>query len=161
MTTPPEAAPMREDVTQVTDADREAALAVLGGIWSDDEKAVIRQGNRDSLSIIQAFARHRLAHTAHPDAGDDVERVALALLNSDRIRNGCPQGAQGVHRSAEYAVCSARPAQKRGHHVARGRLHDGRDRIHLRSNAPARRILRERPRSDQARRRCYAPLGGR
>ena len=73
--TPPEAAPMREDVTQVTDADREAALAVLGGIWSDDEKAVIRQGNRDSLSIIQAFARHRLAHTARPDAGDEVERV--------------------------------------------------------------------------------------
>ena len=122
MTTPPEAAPMREDVTQVTDADREAALAVLGGIWSDDEKAVIRQGNRDSLSIIQAFARHRLAHTARPDApnlnsyidgyedaqevaarpdaGDEVERVvhtsnyAIQVLD-ERYASGPAPGQIG------------------------------------------------------------------
>ena len=130
---PSEAAPMREDVMQVTDADREAALAVLGGIWSDDEKAVIRQGNRDSLSIIQAFARHRLAHTARPDApnlnsyidgyedaqevaarldaGDEVERIVRII--HDECENDDDSGG-GAYQRAAVRIATMREGVDRG-----------------------------------------------
>lgn len=75
--TPPEAAPMREDVTQ---ADREAAADLASQFqrytYVQVEAPAIRRGEHDDWELVIAFARHRLAHTARPDAGDEVERVA-------------------------------------------------------------------------------------
>lgn len=69
----PKAAPMREDVTQ---ADREAAIAYrlyTSSLPSTDYRAArirdtIGSGQWDDKESVQIFARHRLAHTGHPDA---------------------------------------------------------------------------------------------
>ncbi|GHH09203.1 hypothetical protein GCM10008023_05550 [Sphingomonas glacialis] len=92
--TPREAAPTREDVTQ---ADRDAARG-----WLHDVVHKYLANRQEMEMLAEHFARHRLAHTARPDAapnlndyiagyedaqevaarpdaGDEVERVARAL----------------------------------------------------------------------------------
>ena len=77
--TPPEAAPMREDVTQ---ADRDVAEAIV----SHTRGYAVRLPN-DQHTAIQLAARFRLAHTARPDAGDEVERVGTwqPIASVDRV----------------------------------------------------------------------------
>jgi len=44
-------------MTEITQADREAAAKLLGGAMPDG----LLEGRQDSLSLVQAFARHRIA----------------------------------------------------------------------------------------------------
>ena len=75
--TPPEAAPMREDVTQARLAVARAVISMyhttrLGG---DGAEHVMTK-----VPVQKAFDDlARLAHTARPDAGDDVERMVHTL----------------------------------------------------------------------------------
>ena len=77
---PPEAAPMRADVTQ---ADREAAADLAAQFqrytYLQVEAPAIQRGEHDDWELVTSFARHRLAHTARPDAGDEVERFWLII----------------------------------------------------------------------------------
>ena len=71
--TPPEAAPMREDVTQ---GDREAAANIASVVRDQAfNSKYICDGLLDDHRVVQAFARHRLAHTARPDAGEIREAI--------------------------------------------------------------------------------------
>lgn len=57
--------PTMTDEVEVTRADREAAadIAQEGGLYTTPIIDDIREGRRDYLLIVQAFARHRLAST--------------------------------------------------------------------------------------------------
>jgi hypothetical protein len=99
--TPPEAAPMREDVTQ---ADREAAAVVFDrrsreaanrevSLLNQHYAKVIRAGEGDDFDAVQSVAVcRRLAHTARPDAGDEVEDVDAAFARevSEQIKTFAP-----------------------------------------------------------------------
>lgn len=76
--TPPDAAPMREDVTQ---ADRDRAKAAMMEIWGDCSGfgRAMGEGKMDSHKLVQSYKEHRLAHTARPGAGDEVEQLRAAL----------------------------------------------------------------------------------
>jgi len=96
----PTAAPMREDVTQ---ADVKAAAAIMEWLLTECEPSQMPTGADNPL--VQAFARHRLAHTARPDAGDEealIERGVRAAYDdwphtviSDALAaaTGLPHGA--------------------------------------------------------------------
>lgn len=73
MTDAPKAAPMCEDVTQ---ADRDALADLLGGRQLHPQwVSTIRSGGWDKTPDMRVIVRHRLAHTARPDAGDEVKRA--------------------------------------------------------------------------------------
>lgn len=56
----------KKDAQSVTQADRDAAAALLGGASPDG----LLEGRQDSLSLVQAFARHRLA--SQPTSAEDA-----------------------------------------------------------------------------------------
>ena len=87
MMIPPEAAPMREDVT-VTPGDvilfADEAFRNMGvDLDLDDVEdiCVAMQSTFDRLLT-------RIAHTARPDAGDEVERVATPTWITRKVRKG-------------------------------------------------------------------------
>ena len=82
MTTPPEAAPMREDVTHEGDL---VTLKIMSDTqadaWCHDncddlETMLVAKGLLQRLGLVKSA----LAHTARPDAWDEVERVADRIL---------------------------------------------------------------------------------
>ncbi|MEG3175853.1 hypothetical protein U1872_06395 [Sphingomonas sp. RB3P16] len=77
-------APIREDVTQ---ADREAAedayLSCFEPQPNDLWLKALLDGKHDNDEVVQFCRRHRLAHTARPDAGDEVERVLTCEYGED------------------------------------------------------------------------------
>ncbi|MDR6850155.1 hypothetical protein [Sphingomonas sp. BE137] len=81
--TAPESAPMREDVTQ---ADRDVAEAIV----SHTRGYAVRLPN-DQHTAIQLAARHRLAHTVRPNAGE-VRSAHHALIQA------------GMHESTNTAI---------------------------------------------------------
>ena len=88
MTDPtPKAAPMRKDATQ---ADREAAASLIEQLapFLRDEFSwllsaeTMRRGHRGKVEhvfVADAFTRHRLTHTARPDAGEAITNAADIL----------------------------------------------------------------------------------
>ncbi len=54
----------------VTQADREAAASVADYTWSRTDHTHLRNGMGDRGYLVQAFARHRLAHRTPAPAGD-------------------------------------------------------------------------------------------
>ncbi len=68
------------DEVEVTRADREAAadIAQEGGLYPTPIIDDIREGRRDYLLIVQAFARHRLAST-DPLMGEVREAAAFLV----------------------------------------------------------------------------------
>ena len=64
------------NLTDVTQADREAAAELLAGAAPEG----LREGRQDSLSLVRAFARHRLTPRQ-----DGLREAAQAVLdNADR-----------------------------------------------------------------------------
>ncbi len=78
-----EAAPMRANVMQVIQADRDRLADHLNPDGSSEEPGdwvhSVRHGLADDYSLLHLLAAHRLAHTARPDAGDEVERFWLII----------------------------------------------------------------------------------
>lgn len=82
-------APSAGELLTVTQADREAAIAyintgapplpdsIIG--FRDD----IQSGEGDHYQIVQAFARHRIAHSAPADAGGGVEVSEIETVTGD------------------------------------------------------------------------------
>lgn len=112
----PEAAPMREDVTQ---ASIESAFAKDEAGFSDADCAVVlidryaRDAKRDGLpqtaialsraAEIIRLAATRLAHTARPDAEDDyVLPCDVHLPPAIVIRAGCPISTLKLAMEADY-----------------------------------------------------------
>ena len=81
------------DKIEVTDADREAAAAVLHDNLGWYRAAPVRAGEMDNDSVVQAFARHRLATRtdATPVATDVAALVEAAKeTNAALERDGDP-----------------------------------------------------------------------
>ncbi|MGY2734927.1 hypothetical protein [Sphingomonas sp. UYP23] len=74
-------------MTQVIQADRDRLADHLNPEGLPEEPGgwvySVRHGDEDSYSFLKLLASHRLAHTARPDAGDEVERVAEAIGRED------------------------------------------------------------------------------
>lgn len=116
MTAPAKAAPMREDVTQ---ADWEIAYEFTRSGF---------MGGSDGIEILARLAaRHRLAHTARPAAGDeDVERVARGIYDAthadlrncyswdDRWEDHQEAGRERYYKEARAALAAMREGVDRG-----------------------------------------------
>jgi hypothetical protein len=80
----------------VIQADRDAAAAVCDA-WRGNAGDIgdIRQGGLDDWHVVQAFARHRLAHSPSPEleTGDLIDRVAVAIR--DKPESGCGLALDG------------------------------------------------------------------
>lgn len=90
---------------EVTQADREAAKSLLGRDDSGPSWWSIDSGNADSDPLVQAFARHRIAHSTPPaqpeDGSGEVERLREALAY---IRKQWPDSFAARHASAALAI---------------------------------------------------------
>lgn len=109
---PAKAAPMRDDVTQ---ADREVFKDLLGYITETAEDKV-DAGLHDDDRRMLVIARHRLAHTTRPDAGnEDVERVARAIAGNHHKWDGLTEDGKGSYRAdARAALAAMREGVDRG-----------------------------------------------
>ena len=66
------------DTVSVTQADREAAIGIIGSTLDAEQREAVLAGKSDTLSIVQAFARHRLAST-QPAPAFPREEVAKII----------------------------------------------------------------------------------
>jgi hypothetical protein len=95
---------------KVTEEDREAAIIIVGGIWTEADKADIRACRRDSLSIIQAFAAHRLSGYNQGVAEERerseelIDRYTTALHEIVQWADAYPLK---VFPEPDFAVCAA------------------------------------------------------
>lgn len=92
-------------MVEVTQADREAAASVLGGTTPDG----LLDGRKDSLSIVQALAKHRQIPDTHvlipripTDA--DIERVARAMAKK------CSESSRSIDLGWEIYIDDAKAA---------------------------------------------------
>lgn len=114
MTPPPEAAPMREDVTQadhVVERQNRESQRLIGRITGSDIESRKLRLSKFLGGFNGAYSWTRctpsgdlsaiLAHTARPDAGDEVERVATLPIPDD-IPEYEPDDISHLESLAEY-----------------------------------------------------------
>lgn len=102
---------------EITQADRDAAVAISLLFYSDGKRTAIQQGQEDEHPFVKAFARHRqaaIAQQIEKDAG--IARGPLPLDVSPESPNyglGMPRNDfdRGVERGREQAAAAIR-AQK-------------------------------------------------
>jgi len=127
---PAKAAPMREDMTPVTDADRKALSDATEYYWQHSRVEDTSQASIDQIVTAHALAcegasaiiaRHRLAHTARPDAGDEVERLDLARFGASERAGYLYPGEDQQKERAAFCEGAALAAMREGVDAARAR----------------------------------------
>ncbi len=83
---------------KVTQSDREAADEQIGALLHGDGRERLLAGKMDSLSLVQAFARHRTNNHA------ELVEALRALLKRDE-RNTC-QHDETYRGGAIWEICS-------------------------------------------------------
>ncbi|WP_426288145.1 hypothetical protein [Sphingomonas sp. PSPC2-2] len=84
--TPPEAAPMREDVTQLLPCPRcgnRAFLTINFEVWCRTDRCLKLPPRASRAEAADAW--NTRSYTARPDAGDEVERVCRVLAKADGL----------------------------------------------------------------------------
>lgn len=72
--------PDKENVVEITQADRDAAAAFIRSYWPADEKMLLlarSYENGHSQGIVRAFARHRINSSPSFNTGVAQERAAI------------------------------------------------------------------------------------
>lgn len=103
---------MQDNVTQ---ADRDAYANEVEKFVDKEYADLIRAGQRDKLSMLQAFAAHRLASTAQPEVKALVEALErIEAGAAEHLRPGQKgyidrRGIRGICRKALAAYHEAQP----------------------------------------------------
>jgi hypothetical protein len=105
MDIPPPRRTAMSDVV-VTQADREAALSLIGGVWDDADRVAIRAGQRDTLSVIRAFARHRMDATRDLlEALEEISGLVLRAFDGELV---APHALDAIDDVAKAHLAKAR-----------------------------------------------------
>jgi hypothetical protein len=93
------------DAVEVTQADRDAAKSLLGRDDAGPSWWSIDSGNADSDQMVQAFARHRIAHQSTGEL--EMLREALNAVHAAILNGG--DGVKGDFGWSITALNKARP----------------------------------------------------
>lgn len=113
--TPPEAAPMREDVTQLLPCPRcgnRAFLTINFEVWCRTDRCLKLPPRASRAEAADAW--NTRSYTARPDAGDEVERVARAISHVVNPWDHDGDQWEGYEDEARAALAAMREGVDRG-----------------------------------------------